>query len=236
MKQTEEETKLFKKFNDASALAGQWLRRQRHHSRSQGLDHAKPIGDDFENDPTFVDTLLDIGEETGLLAETKDIRDELSMITMVFKHQLSVLDDLSRALLEEVEGKHNQQRQAEIKKRFREQQKVIDVHLKDVERMDKQAEGIYTSVLISQLSPSLDAISNECHSSPISLTSSKNTRTPLRRALRVIRLPLLAARARPSWSLPLSLPFSSPCRSSPRFLRSRSEISRIPRMGCQAWA
>ncbi|KAK4694486.1 hypothetical protein P7C71_g3110, partial [Lecanoromycetidae sp. Uapishka_2] len=141
---TEKETKLFKRFNDASALAAQWLRRQRHHSKSQKASNAEG---ELETDPIFVDTLLDIGEETGLLAETKDIRDELNMISMVLKHQSTILDDLSKALLEEVKGNHNQQRQGEIKRRFREQQKVVDVHLKDVERMDKQAEGIYTSVM-----------------------------------------------------------------------------------------
>jgi hypothetical protein len=56
------------------------------------------------------------------------------------------LEDLTHGLCEELRGNHNQQKQAEIKKRSREQHKVVDVHLKDVERMDKQAEGIYTSV------------------------------------------------------------------------------------------
>lgn len=97
-----------------------------------------------KRDPTFVDTLLDIGEETALLAEAKDIRDELNMISLVLQNQLSILEDLMQALLEEREG--DQQKQAEIKKRFREQWKIVDVHKKDVERMDKQAEGIYTSV------------------------------------------------------------------------------------------
>lgn len=101
-----------------------------------------PDGDD----PTFVDTLLDIGEETALLAETKDIRDELNMISMVLKSQTSVLDDLSNALLEELRGNQHQQKQADVRKRFREQLKIIDVHLKDLERMDRQAEGIYTSL------------------------------------------------------------------------------------------
>jgi len=65
---------------------------------------------------------------------------------MVLKHQLSILEDLTHALCEELKGNHNQQKQAEIKKRFREQHKVVEVHLKDVERVDKQAEGINTSV------------------------------------------------------------------------------------------
>ena len=144
-RQTNKETELFKKFNDASVAAAQWLAIQRQRGKSLFLD-ASSSESDITKDPTFVDTLLDIGEETALLAETKDIRDELNMISMVFDHQLSVLDDLSHALLEELNWYHDQQKPLDIKKRFREQQKVIEVHLKDVERMDKQAEGIYTSV------------------------------------------------------------------------------------------
>lgn len=144
-RQTNKETELFKKFNNASVEAALWLTHQRQRGQAQFLD--TPSGDsDPIRDPTFVDTLLDIGEETNLLAETKDIRDELNMISMVLKHQVSVIDDLKHALLEEAKGPQNQQQQSEINKRFREQHKVIDVHLKDVERMDKQADSIYTSV------------------------------------------------------------------------------------------
>lgn len=97
-----------------------------------------------DQSPAFVDTLLDIGEETALLAETKDIRDELNMISLLLKHQLGILDDLTNALLQELKGR--QDRQIEIKRRFRELGKVVEVHLKDVERMDKQAESLYDSL------------------------------------------------------------------------------------------
>ena len=144
-RQTNRETELFRKFNDASVDAARWLTHQRQRGQAQFLDTPSSDNDPIR-DPTFVDTLLDIGEETNLLAETKDIRDELNMISMVLKHQVSVIEDLKHALLEEARGPQNQQRQSEINKRFREQHKVIDVHLKDVERMDKQADSIYTSV------------------------------------------------------------------------------------------
>ncbi|KAL8705183.1 MAG: hypothetical protein Q9201_001683 [Fulgogasparrea decipioides] len=127
-------------FNNASKAAERWLKDQRQKGHPQWN---APSGD---RDHTFVDTLLNIGEETALLAETKDIRDELNMISMVLKHQLSVLDDIMYALLEEAKGPQLQQIQSEIKKRYREQHKVVEIHLKDVERMDKQAEGIYTSL------------------------------------------------------------------------------------------
>ncbi|KAL8927106.1 MAG: hypothetical protein Q9172_001528 [Xanthocarpia lactea] len=141
---TNKETELFMKFNDASKAAARWLTSQRQRGSTQLLSKRSSELEGIK-DYKFVDTLLDIGDETALLAETKDIRDELNMISMVLKHQISVLDDMMWALLEEVKGPYNQM-QSEIKKRYREQHKVVDVHIKDVERMDKQAEGIYTSL------------------------------------------------------------------------------------------
>lgn len=140
--QTNRETELFKNFNDASKDAERWLKLQ----RQRGNPQLKPTPSD--RDHIFVDTLLDIGEETALLAETKDIRDELNMISMVLKHQLSVLDDMMWALLEDAKSQPHMQ--SEIKRRYKEQQKLVEVHIKDVERMDKQAEGIYTSVRQSE--------------------------------------------------------------------------------------
>ncbi|KAL8952976.1 MAG: hypothetical protein Q9222_001152 [Ikaeria aurantiellina] len=137
---TNKETELFMKFNNASKDAKQWLANQREKGKSILVEAPARDRD------SLVDTLLDIGEETALLAETKDIRDELNMISMVLKHQISILDDMMHALLDEAKGPHNQQAQAEIRKRYREQHKVVEVHLKDVERMDRQAEGIYTSL------------------------------------------------------------------------------------------
>ena len=140
---TDKETELFKKFNDASSLAALWLKS---HSRSDpSIIEPGTDGNDLNSgNPRFVDTLLDIGEETALLAETKDIRDELNMISLVLQQQLSILDSMTIALLAETKGR--QDRQAEIKRRFRELSKVVEMHIKDVERMDRQAEGIYGSI------------------------------------------------------------------------------------------
>lgn len=149
---TNQETELFKRFNTASSHAAQWLKSHRRGGRRSkslaDLSSADVNEDDDDSapnaDPFFVDTLLDIGAETALLAETKDIRDELNMISLVLKHQLTILDDLTNSLLAELKGR--QDRQQEIKRRFRELSKVVEVHIKDVERMDKQAEGIYGSL------------------------------------------------------------------------------------------
>ena len=94
--------------------------------------------------PLFVDKLLDIGAETDLLAETKDIRDELNMITKVLEDQRSVIPDLEVSITDIYHEEHKPQQ--DVKRRFKEQLKTIDTHIKDLERMDKQAERIYKSI------------------------------------------------------------------------------------------
>lgn len=163
---TDRETLLFNLFNRASAQASDWLKNHRKLSRfarqtppppppprpttgtSYQPDRPSPLdlyADELEREqPLFVDNLLDIGQETDLLSEAKDIRDELNMIRTVLQHQQHVLSDLQDAICETYQGQ--QRSQHEVKKRFKEQQRTIDMHLKDIERMDKQAERIYMSI------------------------------------------------------------------------------------------
>jgi len=162
---TDRETVLFREFNAASAQASQWLQHHRRPNRfSRYLEHGtmdreerqhakeekreereeKFKYEEFMRGPLFVDKLLDIGEETDLLAETKDIRDELNMIAKVMEDQLHVLPDLQEAICDiYADEKKSQQ---EVKKRFRDQMKAIEVHINDLNRMDRQAERIYNSI------------------------------------------------------------------------------------------
>jgi Mg2+ and Co2+ transporter CorA len=143
---TDRETLLFNMFNRASAQASDWLKNHRKLSRfARNADNAKgkQLSEEDEQ-PLFVDNLLDIGQETDLLAEAKDIRDELNMIRTVLQHQQHILDDFQEVICEIYHGQHRSQ--YEVKKRFKEQQRTIDMHLKDIERMDKQAERIYSSI------------------------------------------------------------------------------------------
>ncbi|KAJ5161779.1 hypothetical protein N7492_007171 [Penicillium capsulatum] len=150
---TDRETLLFNRFNHASVQASMWLKSHRklnRFARSAGRDgppEEDKIDDEdggYDDEPLFVDRLLDIGEETDLLAEAKDIRDELSMIRTVLEHQKHVLADFQEVICEIYQGQHRSQ--YEIKKRFKDQQRTIDMHLKDIDRMDKQAERIYHSI------------------------------------------------------------------------------------------
>jgi ankyrin repeat protein/Mg2+ and Co2+ transporter CorA len=152
---TDKETLLFNQFNHASVQASDWLKSHRKldgsfsSSRTKsdnGTDEDGLSSDycDEDGQPLFVDRLLDIGQETDLLAETKDIRDELNMIRTVLEHQKYVLIDFQDVICETYQGQHRSQ--VEVKKRFKDQQRMIDMHLKDIDRMDKQAERIYHSI------------------------------------------------------------------------------------------
>ncbi|KAJ5581706.1 hypothetical protein N7535_000326 [Penicillium sp. DV-2018c] len=150
---TDKETVLFNQFNHASGQASEWLKSHRKLNgsyssppRSSGVNNGDQACDycDEDGQPLFVDRLLDIGQETDLLAETKDIRDELNMIRTVLEHQTNVLADFQDVVCEIYQGQHRSQ--FEVKKRFKDQQRMIDMHLKDIDRMDKQAERIYHSI------------------------------------------------------------------------------------------
>lgn len=173
---TEMETMLFKEFNTASAQASAWLQHHRrasrfsrhleaegrhrehqnrrhmpHHTHTHALadppikeDHFNYDDSSLAHAPLFVDKLLDIGAETDLLAETKDIRDELNMISKVLEDQRAVIPDLETSILDIY--KEERKSQTDTKRHFKDQLKTIDTHIKDLERMDKQAERIYKSI------------------------------------------------------------------------------------------
>ncbi|KAL3485526.1 hypothetical protein BJX62DRAFT_217054 [Aspergillus germanicus] len=155
---TDRESSLFNKFNNASRQASDWLKNHRKLSRftrqKDEKDTAKQLdkeekkkknsGAHDDDEPLFVDNLLDIGQETDLLSEAKDIRDELNMIRTVLEHQQHVLDDFQEVMFDI--WKKEQWSQLEVKKRFKDQQRTIDMHIKDIDRMDKQAERIYSSI------------------------------------------------------------------------------------------
>jgi ankyrin repeat protein/Mg2+ and Co2+ transporter CorA len=156
---TDRETLLFNRFNHASVQASAWLKSHRKlnplsHSSARSItgrdtaEEIKPSDDEDyyldDGQPLFVDRLLDIGEETDLLAETKDIRDELNMIRTVLDHQKHVLVDFQDVICSVYLAQ--QISQVDVKKRFKDQQRMIDMHLKDIDRMDKQAERIYHSI------------------------------------------------------------------------------------------
>lgn len=148
---TDHEAVLFREFNAASAQASDWLKSHRSARLNSSTSSAWRVNK-VVDEPLFVDQLLDIGQETDLLTEARDIRDELNMIRTILQHQQHVIDDLQAVVSDIYQSQTPQQQQLqrlsqnEVRRRFRDQQRTIDMHLKDIDRMDIQAERIYLSV------------------------------------------------------------------------------------------
>ncbi|KAI5860619.1 ankyrin repeat and protein kinase domain-containing protein 1 [Durotheca rogersii] len=164
---TDRESKLFRRFNQASAQSAQWL--QRHRGRRMGRRPSRMSAFGTSDEPEnaidgasrgnsrsgdqFPDALLDIDVETSLLAEIKDIRDELNIIAVMLDTQLATLADFEAHVTEELraspEGLARRAADtvmAEVRKRAKEQARSLEIRHKDVWRMDQQAESLYHNV------------------------------------------------------------------------------------------
>jgi predicted transposase YbfD/YdcC len=94
-----------------------------------------------------VDEYLDIGVETSLLSELRDFRDELKMLSTVLHQERQVLADFRAHLLEEVGGSKTIE-SVHIMSLGSHQMRAIETHVRDIERMDKQAADLLVSVRI----------------------------------------------------------------------------------------
>ncbi|KAL9110589.1 MAG: hypothetical protein Q9227_004947 [Pyrenula ochraceoflavens] len=176
---TDQETALFRKYKKASGAAAKWLKIKRSPSQFPRSYRASVAGTAFDvydedsdndssndsdegdsvpeaSDSLFNDNLLDIGREAGLLAECKDIRDELHIIHLVLSQQSALLrEDIPTTICDDdspSDHHHYNNRRSggpgsELRRRFRDQQRLVELHIKDIERMDRQAEEIYQHLL-----------------------------------------------------------------------------------------
>ncbi|KAI6089159.1 hypothetical protein F4821DRAFT_66896 [Hypoxylon rubiginosum] len=151
---TDRESQLFRRFNQASSRSAQWVQNHRYR-RGMGRPARLPAfgtPDTLEGAgmDQFPDALLDIGVETTLLAEIKDIRDELNIIAVILDAQVATLEDFEEQLADELRGdgpKHNNAAAVvEIRKRGREQLRGLEVRQKDILRMDQQAQSLYMNL------------------------------------------------------------------------------------------
>lgn len=134
---TDKESQLFSKFNKASAKAMAWIK------------YARRNNDD-QYDEKFADDLLNIHSETMLLAEIKDIQDELNIIDEVLRLQSSVLEKLQLNIEQELRVEGNRKITdlvlRDIKHRYQEQMRLITERHDDIERMCEQSSGIALSL------------------------------------------------------------------------------------------
>jgi hypothetical protein len=166
----DDEVKLFEFFKRDSAEASKWLRnphslrvaKRREKKRLKKLFGKLPKTyrtPDFKvirmphkveypsTEESFVENLLDIGWETTLLEEVKDIRDELGMLSMIFERQEHVRESIKAAI--ETIGKQkdwSHQKSQLFLRAFEDQEKTIAQPGKDADRMKSQVEGVYNAV------------------------------------------------------------------------------------------
>ncbi|KAI1873884.1 uncharacterized protein JN550_003153 [Neoarthrinium moseri] len=150
---TEDLTHLFHQFERASSQSRQWARPSRRSKLRSSKNKNKKTPTEESNS---FDRLLDIGTETSLLTEVRDIRDELNILTMILNSQLWTLGDLKNCLIEELSlsaassrlmrNHVNNIHVADIRKRTLEQERHLKVHKRDIQTMDEQAERLYQSL------------------------------------------------------------------------------------------
>jgi len=153
---------LFRRFEADSAVAAHWLKthdKARHALRIASTHEAD--AEDLENeedewlkqddegtDPDgtnrFVDRLLNIAKEARLLVECKDIQDELGILTMVLRQQRGTLHEMERSFAEALVA--DDDRRFDISTKLAQQKALVDLHLLDIERNDKQAKSVNVSL------------------------------------------------------------------------------------------
>lgn len=154
------ETELFRAFKNASTEASRWLKvlaspgkaDYMYEHRAPKLEQDQTTAVEREHStpgpkPTLVRTLLDIGEETRLMREIKDIRDELNMLRMIFKEQEKLLPGLRKTLVEMIKRDGGPRKfERNMDRLCADAMPEIVYPLRDIDRMDTQAERIYNSV------------------------------------------------------------------------------------------
>lgn len=152
----------------------------------------------------FVDRLLNIAKEARLLVECKDIQDELGILTMVLRQQKTTLHDMDRSFAEALSV--DDEKKFDLSRKLSHQKALLDLHLLDIERMDKQAKAVNIS-----LTQVLDLKQKHANALEVPILPTLFFNSDLgRHALRETRHRTLRGKARPSWSLP-----SSPSSSYP---------------------
>lgn len=156
------EASLFQGFSKASRQASDWLQSHQKPGRfskhleadSKAYEHAAKkhaekheVIDPEDTNPAFINQLLDVGAETDLLAEIKDIRDELDIIRMVLDHQKHLLPELKDAVKAVYHNERSHARVRRTDKTFDEQEKTITNPIKDITRMEIQANRVYESIV-----------------------------------------------------------------------------------------
>ncbi|KAJ9602585.1 hypothetical protein H2200_012778 [Cladophialophora chaetospira] len=143
---TRRATCLLERFETDTTAAMKWLNQRDDSLQLPKVEEPDPENEDDEwlrddedsrphnsSNPVFVNRLLNISKETQLLVECKDIEDELETLTTVLEQQHRILKYLDKTL-------------KIPKRRAGPQVSLVEQHLLDIKRMQKQAEGVNSSL------------------------------------------------------------------------------------------
>lgn len=218
---------MFRRFEADSAVAAHWLKNHDKPRYAPKLIATQATdAEDLENEEDewlkqddegtepggsnrFVDRLLNIAKEARLLVECKDIQDELGILTMVLRQQKGTLHEMERSFAETLMT--DEDKRFELSRKLAQQRALVDLHLLDIERMDKQAKAVNIS-----LTQVLDLKQKHANALEVRLVllniASSHVSRPV---LRGIKHKTQRGKARLSWSSQLSQLFSCHFPSSP---------------------
>lgn len=146
-KVSDQETTLYSKFYKASAEVHTWLKSPDNIPHEGDGAAERTLSPIHHRYPPAVDQFLDIGAETRVLQEIKDIRDELNMISMVLNHQKTTLPSLFDAVSEDLSLVRSNLKIKELKKKFDEQRRLVNSHVNEISRMSELAGMIERSII-----------------------------------------------------------------------------------------
>lgn len=153
---------MFRRFEADSAVAAHWLKthdKPRYALKATAIPEAD--AEDLENEGDewlkqddegtepggtnrFVDRLLNIAKEARLLVECKDIQDELGILTMVLRQQRSTQQEMERSFLDALVA--DDDKRFDMSRKLGQQKALVDLHLIDIDRMDRQAKSAHISL------------------------------------------------------------------------------------------
>ena len=152
---TDQEVRLSENSRAISAQAYAWLRyhgvgkRSSEFGARDGSDNNRRAKNEseikgFRPDLFYAKKLLDTRQESDLLAEIKNISNEMNNIIKVFKGQLPVLSQLKEEMLFTSLGPRTEQQR--VKRGFRDQAKTLEVHIEHLDGIDAEAWRIHNSL------------------------------------------------------------------------------------------
>ncbi|RYP15767.1 hypothetical protein DL765_005493 [Monosporascus sp. GIB2] len=140
------QTQLLRSFYRVSELSTRWLQDRQRRQGQSGRMPSSPGEHDY-----VLDALLELGEESAMLNEINDIRDELNVIEVILGSQTAILETFESLVTEELRESGGKRPAiddlvGQLRKRWREQKRRIETRHRDLERMDRRAENAYTSL------------------------------------------------------------------------------------------